>query len=62
MTALQGSPRFTGFIRRLVDEGVLSAEDMRTALANAKQEKRISWPIWSVIIIFPLPPLLKRSQ
>ncbi|NHB64138.1 type IV-A pilus assembly ATPase PilB [Acinetobacter sp. GFQ9D192M] len=39
MTALQGSPRFTGFIRRLVDEGVLSAEDMRTALANAKQEK-----------------------
>lgn len=45
MTALQGSPRFTGFIRRLVDEGVLSAEDMRTALANAKQEKRISWPI-----------------
>lgn len=39
MTALQGSPRFTGFIRRLVDEGVLPAEDMRTALANAKQEK-----------------------
>ena len=39
MTALQGLPRFTGFIRRLVDEGVLSAEDMRTALANAKQEK-----------------------
>ena len=39
MTALQGSPRFTGFIRRLVEEGVLSAEDMRTALANAKQEK-----------------------
>lgn len=39
MTALQGSPRFTGFIRRLVDEGVLSAEDMRTVLANAKQEK-----------------------
>lgn len=39
MTALQGSPRFTGFIRRLVDEGVLSAEDMRTALANAQQEK-----------------------
>ncbi|HCL60095.1 MAG TPA: type IV-A pilus assembly ATPase PilB [Acinetobacter sp.] len=39
MTALKGSPKFTGFIRRLVDEGVLSAEDMRTALANAKQEK-----------------------
>jgi len=39
MTALQGSPRFTGFIRRLVEEGVISAEDMRTALAHAKQEK-----------------------
>ncbi|MDH5820255.1 type IV-A pilus assembly ATPase PilB [Acinetobacter pseudolwoffii] len=39
MTALQGSPRFTGFIRRLVEEGVISAEDMRSALAHAKQEK-----------------------
>ncbi|QJB49670.1 type IV-A pilus assembly ATPase PilB [Acinetobacter sp. NEB149] len=39
MTALQGSPRFTGFIRRLIEEGVISAEDMRSALAHAKQEK-----------------------
>ena len=39
MTALQGAPRFTGFIRRLVEEGVISAEDMRSALAHAKQEK-----------------------
>ena len=39
MTALQGSPRFTGFIRLLVEEGVISAEDMRSALAHAKQEK-----------------------
>lgn len=39
MTALQGSPRFTGFIRRLVEEGLISAEDMRSALAHAKQEK-----------------------
>ncbi|QKU20450.1 type IV-A pilus assembly ATPase PilB [Acinetobacter lwoffii] len=39
MTALQGSPRFTGFIRRLVEEGVISAEDMRSALAHVKQEK-----------------------
>lgn len=39
MTALQGSPRFTGFIRRLVEEGVISAEDMSSALAHAKQEK-----------------------
>ncbi|MDM1782374.1 type IV-A pilus assembly ATPase PilB [Acinetobacter sp. 10FS3-1] len=39
MTVLQGTPRFTGFIRRLVDEGALSAEEMRTALDKAKQEK-----------------------
>ena len=39
MTALQGSPRFTGFIRRLIEEGVISAEDMRSALAHTKQEK-----------------------
>ncbi|WP_347473740.1 type IV-A pilus assembly ATPase PilB [Acinetobacter thermotolerans] len=39
MTAIQGSLRFTGFIRRLVDEGVISAPDMQSALAGAKQEK-----------------------
>src|SRR5690606_30297135 len=39
MTALQGSPRFTGFIRRLVEESIISAEDMRSALAHARQEK-----------------------
>lgn len=37
MTALQGSPRFTGFIRRLVDEGHISAENMQNALLNAKK-------------------------
>ncbi|WP_374664414.1 type IV-A pilus assembly ATPase PilB [Acinetobacter sp.] len=37
MTALQGSPRFTGFIRRLVEEGHVSAEKMRDALLNAKK-------------------------
>ncbi|WP_347454517.1 type IV-A pilus assembly ATPase PilB [Acinetobacter thermotolerans] len=39
MTAIQGSLRFTGFIRRLVDERVISAPDMQSALAGAKQEK-----------------------
>lgn len=39
MTAIQGSPRFTGFIRRLVDEGVISAEDMQGALSSAKKDK-----------------------
>ncbi|UUS57386.1 MULTISPECIES: type IV-A pilus assembly ATPase PilB [unclassified Acinetobacter] len=37
MTAVQGSSRFTGFIRRLVDEGHLSAEKMQTALQNSKK-------------------------
>ncbi len=40
MTAVQGSPRFTGFIRRLVDEGHLSAEKMQTALQNAKKSNQ----------------------
>ncbi|WP_347453472.1 type IV-A pilus assembly ATPase PilB [Acinetobacter thermotolerans] len=39
MTAIQGSLRFTGFIRRLVDEGVISAPDMQSALVGAKKEK-----------------------
>ncbi|WP_180084537.1 type IV-A pilus assembly ATPase PilB [Acinetobacter sp. YH12145] len=37
MTAVQGSSRFTGFIRRLVDEGHLSAEKMQAALQNSKK-------------------------
>ncbi|MFW1754011.1 type IV-A pilus assembly ATPase PilB [Acinetobacter wanghuae] len=39
MTALQGSIRFTGFIRRIVDEGLLSAEHMQAALINSKRDK-----------------------
>lgn len=39
MTAIQGSIRFTGFIRRIVDEGLLSAEHMQAALANSKRDK-----------------------
>ena len=37
MTALQGSPRFTGFIRRLVEDGLVSAENMQNAVLNAKK-------------------------
>ncbi|CAB1219276.1 type IV-A pilus assembly ATPase PilB [Acinetobacter bouvetii] len=37
MTALQGSPRFTGFIRRLVEDGLVSAEKMQAAISNAKK-------------------------
>ena len=37
MTAVQGSSRFTGFIRRLVDEGHLSADKMQAALQNSKK-------------------------
>ena len=37
MAAFTGSPRFTGFIRRLVEEGFVSAEDMQNAISNAKK-------------------------
>ena len=37
MTALQGSPRFTGFIRRLVEDGLVSTENMHIAVTNAKK-------------------------
>ena len=37
MTALKGSPRFTGFNRRLVEEGFISAENMQNAILNAKK-------------------------
>ncbi|RKG33481.1 type IV-A pilus assembly ATPase PilB [Acinetobacter tianfuensis] len=40
MTALQGSPRFTGFIRRLVDEGHISAENMQQAILQAKKSNQ----------------------
>ena len=40
MTAVQGSSRFTGFIRRLVDEGHLSAEKMQAALQNSKKARQ----------------------
>ena len=37
MAALNGSPRFTGFIRRLVEEGFVSAENMQNAIIDAKK-------------------------
>ena len=39
MALQQGSPKFSGFIRRLVDDGVLSAQQMQSALDNAKKNK-----------------------
>ena len=37
MAALNGSPRFTGFIRRLVEEGFVSAKNMQNAIIDAKK-------------------------
>lgn len=34
-----GSPKFSGYIRRLVDEGFLSAQQMKYALSNAQKNK-----------------------
>ena len=34
-----GSPKFSGYIRRLVDEGFLSAQQMKDALGNAQKNK-----------------------
>jgi len=34
-----GSPKFSGYIRRLVDEGFLSAQQMKDVLSNAQKNK-----------------------
>ncbi|MFC2994360.1 type IV-A pilus assembly ATPase PilB [Acinetobacter sichuanensis] len=39
MVQQQGSPKFSGFIRRLVDDGAISAQQMQSALDNAKKNK-----------------------
>lgn len=39
MSVQQATPRFTGFIRRLVEDGLVSAENMQTAIASAQKEK-----------------------
>ena len=40
MTASHSSLRFTGFIRRLVEEGIVSPEDMQNAVSNAKKSRQ----------------------
>lgn len=40
MTVTQGIPKFTGFIRRLVEDGLITAENMQKAINDAKKEKR----------------------
>ncbi|MGE8531016.1 MAG: type IV-A pilus assembly ATPase PilB [Acinetobacter guillouiae] len=39
MSMQNGSPKFSGYIRRLVDEGFLSAQQMKDALTNAQKNK-----------------------
>lgn len=39
MFTQNSSPKFSGYIRRLVDEGFLTAEQMKDALDNAKKNK-----------------------
>ncbi|MEK7739531.1 MAG: type IV-A pilus assembly ATPase PilB, partial [Pseudomonadota bacterium] len=39
MCMQNGSPKFSGYIRRLVDEGFLSAQQMKDALSNAQKNK-----------------------
>ena len=39
MLTQNSSPKFSGYIRRLVDEGFLTAEQMKDALDNAKKNK-----------------------
>ena len=40
MTSLQGTPKFTGFIRRLVEDEVISAEHMQKAVNDAKKDNK----------------------
>ncbi|WP_419819691.1 type IV-A pilus assembly ATPase PilB [Acinetobacter sp.] len=39
MSMQNGSPKFSGYIRRLVDEGFLSAQQMKDAFSNAQKNK-----------------------
>ncbi|OTG96348.1 type IV-A pilus assembly ATPase PilB [Acinetobacter sp. ANC 3832] len=39
MSTQQNSPRFSGYIRRLVDEGLLSTQQMQDAIEKAKKNK-----------------------
>lgn len=40
MTSQQSAPKFSGFNRRLVDEGVLTAQQMQTALDSSKKNQQ----------------------
>ena len=39
MSLQQSSPRFSGYIRRLVDEGLVTAQQMQDAVEKAKKNK-----------------------
>ncbi len=39
MSVQQATPKFTGFIRRLVEDGLVSAENMQTAIKAAQKDK-----------------------
>ena len=45
MSLQQSSPRFSGYIRRLVDEGIVSAQQMEDALEQVKKKKsnNVAW-------------------
>lgn len=45
MSLQQSSPRFSGYIRRLVDEGIVSAQQMQDALEQVKKKKsnNVAW-------------------
>lgn len=39
MSLQQSTPRFSGYIRRLVDEGLVTAQQMQDAVEKAKKIK-----------------------
>ncbi|NAS06054.1 hypothetical protein GPS47_10700 [Acinetobacter haemolyticus] len=41
MSGLHTSPKFSGFIRRLVEDGHMSASTMQTAIDTAKKHNKI---------------------
>ncbi len=45
MSVSNGLPKFTGFIRRLVEDGRMTAENMQQAMLSAKKLSKISFLI-----------------
>ena len=39
MSIQQASPKFSGYIRRLVEDGIVSASQMQTAVESSKKNK-----------------------